>query len=284
MAGCRGGARDPVATSAWNEGRLRVDLLAPLAEQAYLNAPLLDAADDVGWSVGVSWAGDTLIAGAPSDDSSSADPWTNAAQDSGAAHIFRGSSGSWGDHTYRKSSRIVAADEFGAHLSICADGATAAIGGGLGNRDHHVLSTFTLAGTAWAEQSTLVEAPHPDYGDGLCPVALSADAQVLIVGAAGEDSGATDLGGDQLDNSAMSSGAVYLFRDVGISHFHFDEYLKASNTGANDLLRWKVAVSGTGTTVAVAAIGEASSSPGIIGDQSDDAMADAGAVYVYSFR
>ena len=42
-------------------------------------------------------------------------------------------------------------------------------------------------------------------------IALSGNGETLVVGAHGEDSAARGVGGDQADNSAFSSGAVYVF-------------------------------------------------------------------------
>ena len=42
-------------------------------------------------------------------------------------------------------------------------------------------------------------------------MALSGDGQTLVVGARGEDSAATGVNGNQADNSADESGAVYVF-------------------------------------------------------------------------
>jgi hypothetical protein len=42
-------------------------------------------------------------------------------------------------------------------------------------------------------------------------VALAADGSTLAVGARGEDSSATGINGNQADNSASNSGAVYLY-------------------------------------------------------------------------
>ena len=42
-------------------------------------------------------------------------------------------------------------------------------------------------------------------------VALSADGNTLSVGAFGEESDATGVGGDQNDNAANEAGAVYLY-------------------------------------------------------------------------
>ena len=66
-------------------------------------------------------------------------------------------------------------------------------------------------------------------------------------------------------------------------------YLKASNTEANDhfgdggtLLGHGVALSGDGNTLAVAAPGESSGAKGINGDQNDNSVYSAGAVYIFT--
>jgi hypothetical protein len=59
-------------------------------------------------------------------------------------------------------------------------------------------------------------------------------------------------------------------------------YVKASNTGANDLFGSSVALSNDGSTLAVGAHGEDSATFGIGGNQADNSAADAGAVYVFT--
>jgi hypothetical protein len=62
-------------------------------------------------------------------------------------------------------------------------------------------------------------------------VAIS--GETIVVGAPGEDSNATGVGGDQTNNSADGSGAVYVFvRNAG--SWTQQAYLKASNTWAGD--------------------------------------------------
>ncbi|HEY0189996.1 MAG TPA: FG-GAP repeat protein, partial [Kofleriaceae bacterium] len=56
-------------------------------------------------------------------------------------------------------------------------------------------------------------------------------------------------------------------------------YLKASNTGANDL--FGVYLSLSGSTLAVGAVGEASAATGVGGDQADNTAVGAGAVYIF---
>ncbi|MEO7733068.1 MAG: DUF4215 domain-containing protein, partial [Kofleriaceae bacterium] len=59
-------------------------------------------------------------------------------------------------------------------------------------------------------------------------------------------------------------------------------YLKASNANANDNFGTVVVLSADGTTLAVGAFREASAASGVNGDQGNNAVADAGAVYVFT--
>ncbi len=58
-------------------------------------------------------------------------------------------------------------------------------------------------------------------------------------------------------------------------------YIKASNTGIADNFGRSIAISGDGTTLAVGASGERSGATGVNGDQTDDNVRDAGAVYLF---
>src|SRR6185503_17212482 len=109
-----------------------------------------------------------------------------------------------------------------------------------------------------------------------CAVALSGDT--LAVGAFFESSASTGIDGDQMNDNAIRSGAVYVFVRTG-STWTQQAYLKASNTDAGDNFGRALALSGN--TLAVAAPQEASAAPGINGNQSDDSASGAGAVYVF---
>jgi hypothetical protein len=108
-------------------------------------------------------------------------------------------------------------------------------------------------------------------------VALSGDT--LVVGAPYEASSATGVDGDQTDNSAQVSGAVYVFTRTAGSWAQ-QAYLKASNTGAGDLFGYSVALAGD--TLAVGAPFEGSNATGVNGDQTDNSAQHAGAVYVFT--
>jgi trimeric autotransporter adhesin len=61
--------------------------------------------------------------------------------------------------------------------------------------------------------NTYVKASNSDTDDSFgTGVALSADAGTLAVSALGESSAATGVDGDQTNNTAKASGAVYVFR------------------------------------------------------------------------
>jgi FG-GAP repeat len=61
-------------------------------------------------------------------------------------------------------------------------------------------------------------------------------------------------------------------------------YLKASNTGTGDLFGSSVALSADGSTLAVGALDEDSAATGAGGDQADNSVGSAGAVYVFTRR
>ncbi len=111
-------------------------------------------------------------------------------------------------------------------------------------------------------------------------VALSADGGTLAVGAPFESSGARGINGDEDDDSTFGAGAVYVFTREGGGWIQ-EAYVKASNTGLTDYFGYAVALSGDGDTMAVSAYFEAGGDAGVNGDQSDDSVPQAGAVYVF---
>ena len=67
------------------------------------------------------------------------------------------------------------------------------------------------SGGVWT-QKDYVKASNTEAGDNFgSAIALSADGSMLAVGAELEDSVATGVNGDETDNSATDSGAVYIF-------------------------------------------------------------------------
>jgi hypothetical protein len=112
-------------------------------------------------------------------------------------------------------------------------------------------------------------------------IAMSGDANTMAVGAPFESGGARGINGNQNDNSVYAAGAVYVYTRNG-NAWTQQAYVKASNPGANDHFGSSVALSRDGNTMAVAAHWESSGATGINGNQNDDSIPQAGAVYVFT--
>jgi hypothetical protein len=142
---------------------------------------------------------------------------------------------------------------------------------------------FVKSGAAWSQQAYL-KASNTQTSDKFgFAIALSGDGNTLAVAATLEDSNARGVNGNQQDNSAESSGAVYVFVRTG-NTWAQQAYIKASNTDAGDQFGWSVALNHDGSTLAVGAQSEGSAATGINGNQADNSAADAGAAYVYVRR
>jgi hypothetical protein len=260
-------------------------------QEAYFKASNTGAYDYFGWSVELS--GDTLAVGAWFEDSAApavgGDQDDNGAPDSGAVYVFRRTGTAWQQEAYLKASNIGASDMFG--VSVALSGDTLAVGAYLedsaaqgvgGNQednsvpDSGAVYVFCRTGTAW-QQEAYLKASNTGAGDQFgVGVALSGDT--LAVGARVEDSAAQGVGGDQANNGAIDSGAVYLFHRTGKT-WQQEAYLKASNTGAGDQFGHSVALSSD--TLAVVAYLEDSAVQSVDGKQADDGATDSGAVYIF---
>jgi hypothetical protein len=264
---------------------------AQLAQYAYGKASNVGAADQFGYSVALS--GDILVVSAYQEDSAAqgvdGNQDDNGATDSGAVYVFRRTGSAWLQEAYLKASNTGANDFFGRSvalsgdtLAVGADDEDSAAQGVDGNQDDNSASAsgavyvFRRTGSAWLQEAYLKASntgASDNFGES---VALSGDT--LAVGADGEDSTAQGVDGNEADNSASSSGAVYVFRRTGSAWLQ-EAYLKASNTGAIDLFGTSVALSGD--TLAVGAYAEDSAAQGVGGNQDDNFASESGAVYVF---
>jgi hypothetical protein len=270
------------------------------SQQAYLKASNTGDGDAFGFSVSLASDGNTLAVGAHYEDSSTTGVNGNQADDSssysGAVYLFTRSAATWTQQAYLKANNTTGGDRFGFVVSLASDGNTLAVGahyedssttGVNGDQadntvaDSGAVYVFTRSGTAWTQQA-YIKASNTTAGDMFGgAVSLSSDGNTLAVGAAEEDSSATGVDGDQTDNSAANSGAVYVYTRSGTTWTQ-QAYLKASNTGDIDVFGYSVSLSSDGNTLAVGAPREASSATGVDGDQTDNSAADSGAVYVFT--
>lgn len=264
---------------------------ATWSQQAYLKASNTGSGDNFGRAIALS--GDTLVVGAPQEASAATgvggNQADNTAAGAGAVYVFVRSGTTWSQQAYLKASNTNSFDAFGGAVALTGDtlavGATGessaatGVGGSQTNNDASssgAVYVFTRTGSTWTQQA-YVKASNTGAGDDFgAAVALSGDT--LAVGATGEASAATGVGGNQADNSATSAGAVYVFTRTA-STWTQQSYVKASNTGAGDLFGNAVALAGD--TLVVGAFGEASAATGVNGDQADNTALAAGAVYVF---
>src|SRR5215813_12572571 len=106
---------------------------ASIAQQAYIKASNtggpstgesgLGVGDNFGWSVASS--GDTMVIGAPGEDSNATgingNQTNNSARDSGAAYVFVRDGTNWVQQAYLKASNTGAGDNFGWSVAIFGD-------------------------------------------------------------------------------------------------------------------------------------------------------------------
>ena len=262
-------------------------------QQAYIKASNTDANDSFGSSVTL--AGDTLAVGATGEDSTASGVGgnqninTGVGINSGAVYVFTRSAGTWTQQAYIKASNTGIFDEFGVSVALAGD--TLAVGaereesdatgiaGDENNNDANnsgAVYVFTRSAGTWAQQA-YIKASNTDANDFFGRV-VTLNGDTLAVGAAGEFSNATGIGGDESNNDTQNSGAVYVFaRSAG--SWTQQAYIKASNTGVDDFFGVGVALDDG--TLAVGASGEASNATGVGGNQGDGSLFRAGAVYVF---
>lgn len=261
-----------------------------IAQQAYLKASNTGANDQFAHALAIS--GDTVVVGAEWESSNATGvngvQTNNLASKSGAAYVFVREGTNWAQQAYLKASNAGANDRFGYAVAISGDtivvsavwedsNATGVNGNQFNNsaNDSGAAYVFVRNGTNWTQQAYLKasNAEADDlFGD---KVAISGDT--IVVGAFWEDSNATGVNGNQLNNSATNSGAAYVFVRDG-TNWSQQAYLKASNTEANDVFFF---VTISGDTIVVGAPWESSNATGVNGNQNNNLAFQSGAAYVF---
>jgi hypothetical protein len=261
------------------------------SQQAFLKANNAGASDNFGRSVAIS--GETLIVGAPNEDSNATGvnglQSNNSAGNAGAAYVYVRNGSSWLTQAYLKASNTEANDEFGYSVALYGD--TAVVGAV--NEDSNAVGinglqsnnsqsnagaayVFTRSANAWSQQA-YVKPSNTDNGDQF-GIALALHGETLVVGSAGESSASAGVNGNQADESLPSAGAAYVYVRNGAS-WSQQAYIKASNPSPDDLFGIELALDGD--TLVVGAFHENSSALGVNGNQLDESADDAGAAYVY---
>lgn len=199
------------------------------AMQQRLTAMDALAADAFGSAVAV--AGNTVVAGAPRDD-------TAAGTDAGSAYVFLRTGTTWAQQMQLLAADGAATDLFGSSVGLAADTAVAgapqadtAMGANAG-----AAYVFLRTGTSWAQQQKLTAADGA-AGDSLgAAVAIAADTAVL--GAPQADSA---LGG-------ADSGAAYVWTRTGAT-WSLQMKLTAADGVTGDQLGGAVAIAADSVAV-----------------------------------
>jgi trimeric autotransporter adhesin len=198
---------------------------------------------------------------------------------------------------YFKASNTDKGDEFGGDIALSGDGSTLAVGarfedGGATGIDGDAADdsaqgagavyVFTIdSRNRWSQQAYIKASNAArEYYFGHS-VALSHDGSTLAVGS----SNAVSIPGEAVcapGGWGPGQGVVYVFARDSMGRWSEQACVLASNAGFRDGFGRSVAVSGDGNTLAVSAPSESSSAGGIDGDQADDSLPSAGAVYVFT--
>ena len=292
------------------------------AQQAYLKSSHAEAGDDLGFSVALSFDGNTLAAAAFDEDGSGRTinpPHDNLSLNSGALYVFIRQNGGWSQQAYIKGSKGETSDGFGFATAISEDGNTIAVGSG----DEACLTpgidppgcaddapplrganiwvgaayVFVRTGTTWTEQAFIKANNARPYNSFGVRLSLSGDGNTLAVTAYLEDSAGRGVRPPMIQqfllqdtlnvwrehrNEAEESGAVYVFTRSG-SKWTAGAYVKGSNTDAGDEFGSAVALSGDGRIMVVGAHHEDSAAKGVNANQADNSGDDSGAAYVFGY-
>jgi FG-GAP repeat/IPT/TIG domain len=274
------------------------------AQEVYLKAPNADASDYFGYSFSIS--GDTVVVGAPLEDSSqtiitngTTASTDNNKADSGAAYVFKRTGTAWAQEAYLKAPNADASDNFGNNpISISGDTIVIGVSGEDSNQatitagttasaDNSKINSgaayvFKRTGSTWAQEAYL-KAPNADASDSFGS-SISISADTVVVGANKESSNQTTITNGttaSADNSAAFSGAAYVFKRTGTTWAQ-EAYLKAPNADSSDIFGFPVSISGD--TIVVGAYGEDSNQTTITNGataSSDNSKSSSGAAYVF---
>jgi FG-GAP repeat len=245
---------------------------------AYIKASNAKKDDQFGYAVALSVDGNTMAVSSTAEDSAAkginGSQTDHSAVNAGAVYVFVRNGGAWAQQAYLKASNTKASDRFGSSLAFSDDGNTLAVGaigeassatgvdgnqGDISMPGAGAVYVFTRTGAAWSQQAYLKASNTGEKTDGDqfgYSVTLSGDGNTLATGAIAEDSATTGINGDQSDNSADGSGAVYVFARSGNS-WSQQAYVKPWNTTIRGgLFGYSVGLDGNGNTLAVGAYDE----------------------------
>ena len=218
----------------------------------------------------------------------------------GIVYVYTHTNGVWSQQTSLVASNSQTSDMFGWSVAISGD--TLVVGAygedsdatGVNGDESNDLTkgsgaayVFTRTDGIWSQQAYL-KASNTDFNDPDDEIddiedrfgwSVSIAGDYIAVGAPNEASNATGINSDEADNSAVGTGAVYVFKRTS-NIWTQQAYIKSSNSELGDGFGFSVAMSGN--LLVVGAPYEDSSALGIDGDELDNLAMTAGAAYVFT--
>jgi len=260
-------------------------------QQAFLQAESEVTIVRFGRSILLSDNGDKLVVGAQIRDLTPPEPGGPNGffipVESGTVFVFERSDGVWQQQasllpqSFEEDRTLDGDSTFGARLSMSADGTLIAVNAifdnsipnvfnesGFSIRSTGVVYVFETIDNIWQQQA-LIQASNAESFDMFgSSLSLSANGQILAVGARDESSASTGIDGDMSNNSSGDSGAVYVFTRNGET-WQQQAYLKASNSNTNFEFGSGVSLNSLGNLLAVSAPGE------------NEIPGNSGAIYIF---
>lgn len=251
-------------------------------QQAYVKSSNSESSDVFGTSVAIS--GDTMVVGAPGEDSSATSVGGNQnindAAGSGAAYVFVRSGSTWTQQAYLKASNAKTGDGFGKSVAI--DGDTIVVGAPDEDACAATINAtpasydcaasgaayvFARAGSVWSQQAYLKYNAMAGYRFG-ASVAVSGSRAVIGI-PAWSGGGPSGL------------GAVQTYARTGVA-WAAKDHLPVPYGSANDAFGTAVAVAGD--ILVAGAPGEDSCAVGIGGNTALEDCPSSGATYAYRWN
>lgn len=241
--------------------------------------------DFFGAAVAMSADGNTLVVGAYGDAAPgtgvNADPargdcnlWPTPAdclEQAGAVYVFTKVDGVWSAPVYIKAPVTQANGNFGAALSLSADGNTLAVGSYGVNAYRGAVYIYTRLAGEWQHQASLAASDAADYDYFGSEVALTPDGSMLAVGAP-----------NRTEAGITYAGGVYVFTRSGATWTQQPDVLTPTTPSQYAYFGREVAIGGTAANpvLAVGAPGE----DGLSSDPVPLTVYDVGAVYVFQLQ
>jgi FG-GAP repeat protein len=274
--------------------------------------------DQFGFAMALSRDGNTLAVGAVTEDSGAkginGNQNDNSMMSAGAAYVFARTGTTWSQQAYVKASNSGQGFQFGYSVSLNADGNVLAVGaydengasnqvdgpqepsripnpnargGFAGSNGRGAVYIFARSAGEW-KQTNYLKASNSENGDSFgVSVALSDDANTILIGSLDEDclctgviDGPTNVGGNDQPSDA-SSGAAYVFVRSG-STWAQQAYIKPSTIHRGDWFGNRLALSGDGNVALIGAPLEDNDAQGINASESGASADEAGAAWLFS--